>query len=138
MRTMSNERVPVSAVIPCYRCRGTIHRALDSVAAQTALPREVILVDDCSADGTAEAIGRIASEYPDGWVRVLTLPVNGGPGRARNAGWDAAAQPYVAFLDADDSWHRSKLEIQYGWMRANPHVVLTGHPSARASDAAPP
>ena len=133
---MSKEHVPVSAVIPCYRCGGTIRRALDSVAAQTTPPREVILVDDCSANGTAEALGGIAAEYPGGWVRVLLLPINGGPGRARSAGWDAAAQPYVAFLDADDSWHPSKLEIQYGWMRANPGVVLTGHPSARAGEGA--
>jgi glycosyltransferase involved in cell wall biosynthesis len=138
---MSKRYVPVSAVIPCYRCGGTIRRALESVAAQTSLPREVILVDDCSADGTAEALKAIAAEYPAGWVEVLSLPVNVGPGQARNAGWNAASQPYVAFLDADDSWHRSKLEIQYGWMCANPDVVLTGHPSVqvkRGETSAPP
>jgi glycosyltransferase involved in cell wall biosynthesis len=128
---MSKEYVPVSAVIPCYKCGGTIRRALESVAAQTVLPREVILVDDCSADGTVETLKRIASEYPSGWIKVLALPVNGGPGRARNAGWDAATQPYIAFLDADDAWHEKKLEIQYAWMQANPGVILTGHPSVQ-------
>jgi len=125
------EHVPVSVVIPCYRCSQTIRRALGSVAAQTALPREVILVDDCSADGTIESLRRISAEYPAGWVKVLSLPANGGPGRARNAGWDAATQPYIALLDADDSWHQRKLEIQYGWMRVNPDAMLTGHPSVR-------
>jgi hypothetical protein len=33
----------------------------------------------------------------------------------------------MAFLDADDAWHPEKLEIQYGWMRGNPDVVITGH-----------
>jgi glycosyltransferase involved in cell wall biosynthesis len=137
MIAVSKEYVPVSAVIPCYRCGRTIQRALESVAAQTALPREAILVDDCSADGTAEALRRIAAGYPAGWVKVLSLQLNGGPGYARNAGWDAATQPYVAFLDADDAWHRSKLEIQYGWMRAHPDVVLTGHPSVQVNHGEP-
>ena len=123
--------VPVSAVIPCYRCGDTIRRTLDSVAAQSMLPREVILVDDGNTDGTAESLRRIVAEYPAGWAKVLSLPVNGGPGHARNAGWDAAAQPYVAFLDADDAWHQRKLEIQYGWMSAHPDAMLTGHPIAR-------
>jgi len=132
------KHVPVSAVIPCYRCGETIRRALESVAAQSALPREVILVDDASADGTVDELRRIAAEYPAGWAKVLPLPANGGPGHARNAGWDAAAQPYVAFLDADDSWHERKLEIQYGWMNANPDAVLTGHPSMRTRPGAAP
>jgi len=125
------EYAPVTAVIPCYRCGQTIRRALESVAAQTVLPREVILVDDCSGDGTAESLRRIAAEHPAGWIKVVSLPANGGPGYARNAGWDTATQPYIAFLDADDSWHQRKLEIQYGWMRANPDAMLTGHPSMR-------
>lgn len=128
---VSREHAPVSAVIPCYRCGATVRRALESVAAQTVLPSEVILVDDCSADGTANLLAQIAEEYPDGWVKVISLPANGGPGLARNRGWDAAAQPYVAFLDADDGWHERKIEIQYGWMKANPRAILTGHPSAR-------
>lgn len=135
MSPRPKEQVPVSAVIPCYRCGQTIRRALESVAAQTVLPREVIVVDDCSADGTADSLRRIAAEYPAGWVKVLSLTVNGGPGHARNAGWDAATQPYIAFLDADDSWHQRKLEIQYGWMQAHPNAMLTGHPSAQVEYA---
>jgi glycosyltransferase involved in cell wall biosynthesis len=131
MPAAPKDYVPVSAVIPCFRCGATIRRALESVAAQTALPRELILVDDCSGDGTAELLGRLAAEYPPGWAKVVSLASNGGPGHARNAGWNAAAQPYVAFLDADDGWHARKLEIQYGWMKANPEAMLTGHPSAR-------
>lgn len=128
---VSKERAPVSAVIPCYRCGATVRRALESVAAQTLLPGEVILVDDCSADGTASLLGQLAREYPDGWIKVLSLSANGGPSLARNRGWDASAQPYVAFLDADDSWHERKIEVQYGWMKAHPHTTLTGHPSVR-------
>ncbi len=123
--------VPVSAVVPCFRCGATIGRAVASIAAQTAPPRELILVDDASGDDTAERLRGIAAGYPPGWVRVVALPANVGAGGARNAGWDAAREPYVAFLDSDDAWHERKLEIQHAWMREHRGVVLSGHPSAR-------
>jgi glycosyltransferase involved in cell wall biosynthesis len=57
------------------------------------------------------------------------MPENRGPAAARNEGWEAASQPYLAFLDADDAWHPRKLEIQYTWMQAHAEVALTGHSS---------
>ena len=131
---LPDKRLPVSAVIPCYRCSDTIRRAVGSIAAQTAPPREVMLVDDCSGDATPDTLRQIASEYPPGWIKLLELTANGGAGHARNAGWEAATQPYVAFLDADDAWHAKKLEIQYGWMQVHPEAQLTGHPTTWVRD----
>lgn len=120
--------LPISVVIPCWRCSTTIARALDSVRAQTAQPAEVILVDDASADGTADLLCSLASQYPPPTcVKVICLEINGGAAVARNAGWAAARQDYVAFLDADDSWHPRKLEIQYAMMEKNPQVSASGH-----------
>jgi len=53
--------------------------------------------------------------------------MNKGVAMARNAAWELAGQPYIAFLDADDAWHPKKLEIQYAFMGAHPEVVLCGH-----------
>lgn len=117
---------PVSAVIPCFRCSATIGRAVTSIAKQTLRPAEVILVDDASGDGTADVLNAIRDEYQD-WVHVVELPSNRGAGGARNAGWAAATQPYIAFLDADDAWHPQKIEIQYAYMNAHPEVELCGH-----------
>lgn len=117
----------VSVIIPCYRCAQTIGRALASVAAQTLRPAEVILVDDCSNDDTLEALCTLSDQYPTGWVKVIALDKNGGPGIARNVGWAASTKDYIAFLDADDAWHPQKIEIQYNWMVANQSVILTGH-----------
>jgi len=117
---------PVSVVIPCYRCSGTIDRAVASVAAQSHLPAELILVDDGSGDGTLEHLEFLAAQHP-GWIRVVGLPENRGAADARNTGWDAATQRYLAFLDADDAWHRRKIEIQYAYMAQNPHVALCAH-----------
>lgn len=124
---MSIERfAAVSVVIPCYRCAKTIGRTFTSVASQTIKPAEIILVDDASGDETLETLQQLAQANP-GWVKVLSLSANQGAANARNAGWDAASQPFIAFLDADDAWHAKKIEIQYSCMEANPDVVLSGH-----------
>ncbi|WP_426134525.1 glycosyltransferase family 2 protein [Pseudomonas sp. PWP3-1b2] len=122
----SSSAARVSVVIPCYCCKDTVRRAVDSVYQQSLRPAEVILVDDASPDDTLALLTALAGEYPRGWINIVSLAANAGPGTARNEGWNAASQPYVAFLDSDDSWHRQKIEVQYGWMQRNPTVALTG------------
>lgn len=119
--------VPVSVVVPCYNCAETLSRAVSSVAAQTRKPAELILVNDASSERTQEVINGLVSQYGTNWVRVITLRENGGPATARNRGWDVAQQPYLAFLDADDSWHPCKIELQLGFMMAHPEIDLCGH-----------
>src|SRR5438309_8195778 len=107
---------PVSVIIPCYRCAATIERAMLSVAEQSVRPAEAILIDDASGDNTFAVMEKIRNKYGD-WIRIVALPMNQGAAAARNAGWHAATQPYIAFLDADDAWHPRKIEIQYGYMQ---------------------
>lgn len=131
---------PVSVVIPCWRCADTVGRAVASIAAQSRLPREVILIDDASDDETPQVLRRLAESYPPGWIRVIRRSVNGGPGAARNAGWEVASSPLLAFLDADDAWFPEKLARQTDWMEAHPEVAITGHRSIlwRQGDPVPP
>jgi glycosyltransferase involved in cell wall biosynthesis len=91
-----------SVVIPLFNKRDSIERALESIAAQTLPPAEVIVVNDGSTDGSEAVAHRYATtaSFP---VHVLDLP-NRGVSAARNAGITAATQPFVAFLDADDRW----------------------------------
>lgn len=119
--------VDVSVVIPCYRCIDTIERAVASVAAQTVRPREVILGEDHSPDGTLARLYDLQRRYGAEWIKVIPLPENRGAASARQAAWDAARGRYVAFLDADDSWHPRKLEVQVGWMEKHPEVRMTSH-----------
>lgn len=86
----------------------------------------MVLVDDASKDGTLELLQSLQAHYGD-WIRVVELATNAGAASARNAGWNQARQPYIAFLDADDAWHPRKIEIQYGYMQQHPDVVLSGH-----------
>lgn len=123
---------PVSVVIPCFNCAETIERAVSSVAFQTLPPAELFVVDDCSNDGgeTMRKLTALRDRYKDILrLEIISLDKNSGPSAARNAGWEAAAQPYIAFLDSDDAWHPHKVEIQYKWMDENPEVALTsGYP----------
>lgn len=117
---------PVSVIIPCYRCADTIKRAVDSIMNQSQKPAEVILVDDASNDETINVLNTLKKTHGD-WLKVIALSKNVGAASARNVGWDIATQPYIAFLDADDSWHPQKIEIQYGVMRGASNIVLCGH-----------
>lgn len=121
-------QAPVSAVIPCYNCSETIEKAVDSIAKQTLIPQEVILVNDDSSDQTIDILQNLQNTYGKEWIKIIDLKKNVGPGQARNLGWELAAQDYLAFLDADDIWHPQKLEIQFSWMKRNPDINFSGHP----------
>lgn len=116
----------VSVVIPCFRCAGTIGRAVNSVLRQTVPVREIVLVDDCSGDGTLDRLREIEASNSV-LVRVIALPRNLGPASARNTGWEAAQGELVAFLDSDDTWHASKIEFQQTLMSSQPAFSLSGH-----------
>lgn len=125
MTTIKNT-IPVSVVIPCYECSATIRRAVDSVLEQSVMPYEIILVDDNSKDNTLYVLHDLANLYPK-LITILEMKINRGAASARNAGWSITKQPYIAFLDADDSWHPDKLRIQYEYMKNHPEVALSGH-----------
>lgn len=121
------KQAPVSVIIPCYRCASTIDDAVASIVAQTVQPAEVLLVEDGSGDDTLARLHRIAGAHAAGWIKVIAMPVNGGPSLARNAGWDRAGQTYIAFLDADDTWGSRKLELQMAALEADPGIALIAH-----------
>lgn len=123
---MADVTLSVSVVIPAHNSKSTIERALRSVFAQTELPHEVIVVDDCSTDDTSSLVRTIATTAPCP-VNLIVLDQNVGPSQTRNTGWNAATQEYIAFLDSDDTWHPQKLEIQFGWMRNHLEHSITGH-----------
>ena len=116
----------VSVIIPAYNSASTIIRALQSVAAQTLAPLEIIVVDDASSDATRDLVATFASSSSIP-VRVLTQTTNSGPSAARNAGWDKATGEYIAFLDADDQWHPRKIELQYPVMNNQPEITMSCH-----------
>ncbi|WP_367140173.1 MULTISPECIES: bifunctional glycosyltransferase/CDP-glycerol:glycerophosphate glycerophosphotransferase [Streptomyces] len=91
----------VSVVVIVHNDAERLPRAVRSVLAQSLRNLEVIIVDDCSTDGTFAAAERLTTADPR--VRLIRLPANsGGCGTPRNAGIDAARAPHLMFLDSDD------------------------------------
>jgi len=109
--------VTVSVIIPAYNSASFIHKAIDSVLAQSFEDYEIIVVNDGSSDNTVECLASYA-----GRLQVITQP-NAGASKARNTGIQAAKGEFVAFLDADDLWRPSKLEQQVAALRAKPNWV---------------
>lgn len=124
-----NENISVSVVIPCFNSRKTIFRAIRSVLNQSVKVKEIILVDDFSSDGSQEYIANLIQKLNDKRIRLICLKENSGPGCARNIGWDNSTGDWIAFLDADDSWNKSKIEIQYNWANSKSNVDLCSHAS---------
>ena len=117
----------VSVVVPTFNSAEYIARTIRAIGEQTLTPSEVIFVDDCSTDSTAAVIEGSIDLLARVSTRLIQLPKNSGPGVARNTGWNAASGDYVAFLDADDSWHPQKLEIQIAYMESAPWASFSGH-----------
>lgn len=99
-------RDTVSVIIPAYNVAGFVADAIRCALTQTRPPHEIVVVNDGSTDDTARVLDRFGDQ-----IRVISQP-NAGLAAARNAGAAAARGEWLAFLDADDLWHPTKLEHQ--------------------------
>ncbi len=127
----ANISADVSVIIPAYRASASIARALASVAGQTCKPREVIVVDDGSDDGTIEAVEAMAGQM-NGIALIVVKQDNRGAGAARNRALAQATSTYVAFLDADDEWLGEKIARSMAMLEGSGHV-LVGHDYIRVA-----
>jgi teichuronic acid biosynthesis glycosyltransferase TuaG len=113
----------ISVIIPAYNAAKTIVTTIQSILNQSYPACEIIVVDDCSTDNSTE----IVRQHFKDEVILITLCTNAGPSTARNRGWDYASGEYVAFVDADDQWHREKLAICAKALAAKPSTELLWH-----------
>ncbi len=120
----------VSVVIPAYNVAAFIEDAVNSVLRQTFEDFELIIVDDGSTDDTAA----ICKACSDPRVR-LVAQANRGLAGARNTGIRAAKGEFVAFLDADDLWHPTKLAKHVAYLEQNPDIGVSYSASQFMDDA---
>jgi glycosyltransferase involved in cell wall biosynthesis len=91
-------------IIPVYNLESCVADALESVLCQRHLEDiTVIVIDDGSTDGSRGRVEQVIRANPHADLRLITQP-NAGSGGARNTGIAHAQSPYLAFLDADDTW----------------------------------
>lgn len=107
----------VSIITPNYNCKNFIAQTIESVLSQTYTNWEMVIVDDCSTDGSYE----IALEYSvkDSRIKVLRNEKNSGAAISRNKAIENAKGEFIAFLDSDDLWLPEKLERQIAFMKEN-------------------
>lgn len=102
----------VQILIPCYNGSKTIQRCLESALKQTYKDIEIIFLDDCSTDNTAE----IAKKYN---IRYYKNDINLGRGGSRNKLLDLATSEYCCWLDADDYMLPDKIKKQINYITYN-------------------
>lgn len=107
----------VSIITPVYNASRFLEETADSVINQTYQDWEWMLVNDCSTDDSWEIMQRLAQK--DQRIKIFSNPVNLKSGKTRNFAIENASGRFIAFLDADDKWHKDKLSIQIPFMVNN-------------------
>lgn len=113
----------VSIIMPAHNAAGTIADAIKSVISQSYTDWELIIIDDCSSDTTAD----IAESYLKRDKRIQLLHTDktvGKPYYPRNMGIKIARGRYIAFLDSDDVWLPDKLEKQIPLFKDNQTAIV--------------
>lgn len=112
---MQNEKV--SIITPVYNCEKLIGETIECVLNQTYQNWEMLLVDDCSSDNSAEIIQEYAQK--DNRIKYFKLEENSGAAVARNRALEESTGRFIAYLDSDDLWKKDKLEKQVKFMLEN-------------------
>jgi glycosyltransferase involved in cell wall biosynthesis len=123
-----SESPAVTVIIQTYNHSRFIRRAVESVLAQkTPFDYEVVILDDCSPDGTAEIVLEYARQNPRR-VRAVIAETNRCDNTLFMEAWQSSRAPYVALLDGDDSWiSPEKLRKQVELLDAYPDCALCFH-----------
>lgn len=110
----------ISIITPVYNCAKLLPKTIESVIDQTYQNWEMILVDDCSTDSSAQIINEYSEK--DKRVKYIKLEKNSGVAEARNMALKISKGRFIAYLDADDLWYPEKLEKQVNFMLNNNYV----------------
>ncbi len=113
------ENADITVIIPTYNRQKQVTNAIESVLAQTLLPREIIVIDDGSNDSTQEVL----KKYSDKITLILSSK-NHGVSFARNSAIMQSQSSWIALLDSDDLWSPDKLEKQWQFLQVCPFYQI--------------
>lgn len=99
----------LSVIIPNYNKEKYIEKCVNSILEQSYMPKEIIIVDDCSTDKSREIIDALVNK--NDIIKPIYPLTNGGVSKARNLGLENARYDYVTFVDSDDFYfNKDKLK----------------------------
>lgn len=116
----------ISIIIPVYNAEKTIEKALDALLRQTYENWEALVIDNNSADGSAEIIKRYVNR--DKRIHYLFEPVKG-PSTARNLGLKAAQGEYIMFCASDDWYSDDMCEVMLNTIKEQKVDLVTSEPN---------
>ena len=109
-------QLSISVVIPTFNRVKFLERALKSVVNQTFPLGEIIVVDNCSTDGTSQMIRENFNN-----IKYIFC-ANKGVSKARNMGIKKSNFEWICFLDSDDEWNLKKIEKQVNFLEKNKEI----------------
>lgn len=114
----------VTVILPCYNASLYVEEAVRSIMYQTYSNLDILLLDDCSTDGTATILLNLAKE--DKRIRIIRNEQNLRLVKTLNKGVDEAKGIFIARMDADDISLPERIEKQMEFMLLHPEVDLCG------------
>jgi glycosyltransferase involved in cell wall biosynthesis len=112
----------ISVILPVYNGEKYLAEAINSILSQTYRDFELIIVNDCSSDGTSE----ILSTYIDERIRIINNSSNLKLSRSLNKGIETAQGQFIARMDADDVSLPERFEKQVAFLEGHPEIGVVG------------
>ncbi len=94
------EETKVTIIVPVYNVRQYLNKCLESIISQTYENTEIIIIDDCSTDGSSDICDEYKVNYPN--IKVIHNSKNEGVSYSRNKGIELSTGEYILFVDSDD------------------------------------
>lgn len=113
----------ISVFITSYNQKFYLKQSIESVLNQSLRPFEIVVVDDCSTDGSRELLQNFAGTYPD-LFKCVYNDVNQGVVNVRIKALNTITGDFVTYLDGDDLFKPGKLESEAKVFRQNPGVSI--------------
>ncbi len=113
----------ISGYLTAYNQKPYLIEAIESVLAQTLKPVEIIIIDDCSDDGSRELIAGFHARYPD-LITPIYHPQNRGIAYTRVEALQRVTGDYVTYLDGDDRFLPAKLEKEAKLLQKSPQAQI--------------
>ena len=107
----------ISVIVPFYKKKKFIEKTINSILNQTYNKLEILIIYDDTKKEDLKFLTKLFGENEK--IKIIINNKNLGAGLSRNIGIDQSRGEYIAFLDADDVWHKNKVQTQISFMKKN-------------------